>query len=117
MNHPEAFDPRTFASFQPEKMSKTTIFQSSNLLVGINAFEPGQVHALHTHNEMDKAYYVLEGSGHFLLQDREMPVNAGEMMIAPEGVGHGVRNDGDKRLVVLSILSPSPVKSANENRP
>jgi mannose-6-phosphate isomerase-like protein (cupin superfamily) len=57
---------------------------------------------------MDKVYQVLEGSGLFLLEDREEPMAAGTMLVAPEGVPHGVRNTGDGRLVILAILAPAP---------
>jgi mannose-6-phosphate isomerase-like protein (cupin superfamily) len=57
---------------------------------------------------MDKVYHVISGSGHFLLEDREIPMQAGVMLIAPEGVAHGIRNDGPARLIVLAVLAPSP---------
>jgi oxalate decarboxylase/phosphoglucose isomerase-like protein (cupin superfamily) len=56
-----------------DKMGKSTIYQSARLLVGLNAFEPGQSHALHAHVGTDKMYYVLEGKGIFLLEGRELP--------------------------------------------
>ena len=57
---------------------------------------------------MDKVYQVLTGSGVFLLEDREIAMEAGVMLVAPEGVPHGIRNTGDGRLVVLAILAPAP---------
>jgi len=30
------------------------------------------------------------------------------MLVAPEGVGHGIRNTGDERMVVLAVLAPAP---------
>jgi mannose-6-phosphate isomerase-like protein (cupin superfamily) len=30
------------------------------------------------------------------------------MLIEPEGVPHGIRNDGEERLLVVAILAPSP---------
>ena len=32
----------------------------------------------------------------------------GVMLVAPEGVPHGARNTGDRRLVLLAILAPAP---------
>ena len=86
MNHPEAFDPRAHAEFNDQKMGKSTLFRSDRVLVGLNAFEPGQEHRLHAHAGQDKVYHVLEGSGLFLLEDREVEMEAGQMLIAPEGV-------------------------------
>lgn len=89
-------------------MGKSTIFKSERIMVGLNAFEPGQEHALHAHEGMDKIYQVLEGTGTFLLEDREEAMAPGIMLVAPEGVPHGIRNDGGERLLVLAILAPAP---------
>lgn len=108
MNHPEAIRPQAHAEFNPEKMGKTTIFESERILVGLNAFQPGQAHRLHAHAGQDKVYHVLEGRGLFLLEDREIEMEAGLMLVAPEGVPHGIRNTSDGRLVVLVVLAPAP---------
>ncbi|MDZ7778529.1 MAG: cupin domain-containing protein [Gemmatimonadota bacterium] len=108
MDHPTPFRPEQHAVFDPERMGKSTLFRSERVLVGLNAFEPGQEHRLHAHEGMDKVYHVLEGSGAFLLADREEPMDAGTMLVAPEGVAHGIRNTGEDRLVVLAVLAPAP---------
>jgi quercetin dioxygenase-like cupin family protein len=108
MEHPQVIDPREHAEWRFDKMSKSTLFQSPRLLVGLNAFEPGQSHALHAHEGMDKVYQVVEGSGHFLLEGRELPMKVGDLLVAPSGVPHGVRNTSDGRLLVLVFLAPSP---------
>lgn len=89
-------------------MGKSTIFESPRLLVGLNAFEPGQSHALHAHVGTDKMYYVVSGNGIFLLEGREVPMQSGDLLVAPDGVPHGVRNTGDERLLVLAVLAPAP---------
>jgi quercetin dioxygenase-like cupin family protein len=108
VNHPTVIHPAKHAIYFPGKMGKSTIFQSARLLVGLNCFEPGQKHALHTHAGMDKVYHVLEGRGRFLLADRELDMDAGTMLVAPEGVPHGIHNTGDERLLVLVVLAPAP---------
>ena len=108
MEHPSLIRPEEHGVFSPDKMGKSTLFQSPRLLVGLNAFEPGQEHRLHSHAGMDKVYHVVAGRGRFLLEDREMPMATGDMLIAPEGVPHGIRNDGGERLLVVAILAPSP---------
>jgi quercetin dioxygenase-like cupin family protein len=105
MNHPSVVQPLQHAEWRPDKMGKHTIFESSRLLVGTNAFEPGQSHALHAHAGMDKMYFVLQGSGVFLLEGRELLMSAGDLLIAPDGVPHGVRNTGSGRLLVLAVLA------------
>jgi mannose-6-phosphate isomerase-like protein (cupin superfamily) len=54
---------------------------------------------------MDKVYQVLEGEGVFLLEDRELPMKTGDLLVAPDGVPHGVHNTGSGRLLVLAILA------------
>jgi mannose-6-phosphate isomerase-like protein (cupin superfamily) len=44
----------------------------------------------------------------FLLEGSELPMHAGDLLVAPEGVPHGVRNTGGRRLLVLAVLAPSP---------
>ncbi len=104
----EVIRPEERAVFAPDKMGKATLFRSERIMVGLNSFEPGQEHALHAHAGMDKVYHVLSGRGRFLLEDREISMQAGQMLIAPEGVAHGIRNDTAERLIVLAILAPSP---------
>ena len=77
-------------------------------MVGLNAFEPGQEHALHAHAGMDKVYQVIEGRGVFLLDGKEVPMEAGVVLVAPEGAPHGIRNTGTDRLLVLAVLAPAP---------
>jgi quercetin dioxygenase-like cupin family protein len=110
MEHPTAIRPEELAQYDSTKMGKSTIFRSDRLLVGLNAFEPGQQHELHSHAGMDKVYHVLAGRGIFLLQGRELAMEPGVMLIAPQGVPHGIRNTSSDRLLVLAILAPAPSK-------
>jgi quercetin dioxygenase-like cupin family protein len=108
MEHPIAIHPRDHAVYSPDRMGKSTIFHSQHVMVGLNAFEPGQEHALHAHAGMDKVYHVIEGQGVFLLEAGDVPMQAGVLLVAPEGVPHGIRNTGTDRLLVLTILAPAP---------
>jgi len=108
MEHPQVIRPADHAQWRADKMGKATLFESPRLLVGLNAFEPGQAHELHAHAGMDKLYQVVEGTGVFLLEGRELPMRAGDLLIAPDGVPHGIRNTGGARLLVLAVLAPRP---------
>ena len=57
---------------------------------------------------LDKVYQVIEGEGLFLLEGKTVPMHAGVLLVAPEGVPHGIRNTGPQRLLVLVILAPAP---------
>src|SRR5262245_18925195 len=108
MEHPSIIRPSDHAEWRSDRMGKTTLFQSKRLLIGLNSFEPGQFHALHSHEGMDKVYQVVEGEGVVLLEGRELRIAQGELVVAPDGVPHGIRNTGTSRLLVLAILAPSP---------
>jgi quercetin dioxygenase-like cupin family protein len=108
MDHPTVIRPAEHATWTPDRMGKSTLYQSTHLLVGLNAFEPGQSHALHAHAGMDKVYVVVEGEGLFLLADRQLKMSAGDLLVAPEGVPHGVANNSAARLLVMALLAPSP---------
>lgn len=108
MSHPSIIHPPDLAVYSPHKMAKVTLYESPRLLVGLNAFEPGQEHALHAHAGQDKVYLVVEGNGVFLLEGRDVPMRPGDLLVAPEGVAHGVRNTGAGRLLLLAILAPAP---------
>lgn len=108
MTHPQVIRPAEHAVYSSSKIGKATIFESNRLLVGLNAFEPGQEHTLHEHAGMDKLYSVVEGEGVFLLAGRDLAMRAGDLLVAPEGVPHGIRNTGTARLLVLAVLAPAP---------
>ena len=109
MEHPSVLRPADHAEWRPDKMGKSSLFESPRLLVGLNAFEPGQFHALHAHQGMDKVYHVVEGEGILLLDEgRELPMRSGDLVVAPGGVPHGIRNVSGHRLLVLTILAPAP---------
>jgi quercetin dioxygenase-like cupin family protein len=108
MEHPSVINLADHADWRSDTMGKSTLYASARILVGLNAFEPGQSHALHGHADMDKVYHVVDGEGLFLLEGRELPMHAGDVLVAPAGVPHGVRNSGSRRLLVLAILAPAP---------
>jgi quercetin dioxygenase-like cupin family protein len=108
MNHPTVIQPAQHAEWRADKMGKSTLYESPRLLVGLNAFEPGQSHALHAHSGLDKMYYVVDGQGLFLIQGGQLPMRAGDLLVAPDGVPHGVQNTGSGRLLVLAVLAPAP---------
>ena len=108
MSRPHVMTPAQHAQWRESAMGKSTLYESAHLLVGLNAFEPGQSHALHAHAGMDKVYLVLEGEGQFLLDDARLPMKAGDLLVAPDGVPHGVENTSGGRLLVMAILAPGP---------
>ena len=104
-------DLRALAEFSPGKMAKVTVARGETLFAGLNCFEPGQEHALHAHAGQDKLYVVLEGDAEIHVGGEQQAITAGGAAFAPSGVPHSIHNRGARRLVVLAVLAPPPVKS------
>jgi len=98
-----------FEGSRTEKFFKTTLWQSDNVMVGLNCLEPGQSQALHAHEGADKFYFVLAGRGNFTVGEEVSEAGEGTLIVAPAGVPHGVTNHGNDRLSLLIGISP-PVK-------
>ena len=92
---------------QPDKMAKVDITSSPHLICGLNCFEPGQSQKVHAHKGADKLYYVLEGSGEFIVGEERRNLSAGDLLYVPEDVDHGVTNTSDARLAVVIVITPN----------
>jgi quercetin dioxygenase-like cupin family protein len=100
----------SYATFAPDKMTKSTVAQGEFLFAGLNSFEPGQEHAAHAHEGQDKLYVVLEGGGMVQIGEEVEFLSTGDAAFAPSGVVHSIRNPGPERLVVMALLAPPPRK-------
>ena len=93
---------RSAQRFAPEKMQKVGLFGTERFFCDLYCLEPGQAQKTHSHAGADKVYLVVEGSGRFTVADQERSLGPGEAVLAPSESPHGVRNDSDARLVVLT---------------
>lgn len=89
-------------------MTKIDLCAGAHLFAGLNCFEAFQEHAAHVHAAQDKLYYVLEGAGEAVVGEERSAVAAGDLVLAPAGVSHSMRNPGPARLVVLVVFAPPP---------
>jgi mannose-6-phosphate isomerase-like protein (cupin superfamily) len=58
---------------------------SQQILVGVGI-------PIHRHFEMDEAFYVIEGSGNFILNDVGHPIEKGDSIFIPKNTWHGFEN-------------------------
>lgn len=96
------------AVFQAEKHGKSNLVRGEFLFAGLNTFEPGQVQAVHAHAGQDKLYYIVEGEAVVNIGGEESNVGATDLVLAPSGVPHGIRNKGAGRLIVMVVFGPPP---------
>lgn len=95
-------------NFSPEKMVKVNLFETENFFCDIYCLEPGQNQKIHTHQDADKVYFVLEGLGLFYIGEEKQILGTGNAVLAPAGLLHGVENTSNENLVLLVFMSPNP---------
>ena len=97
-----------FVAFSEEKMQKNALFDSPHLFYDAYCLLPGQSQKVHAHEDSDKVYYVLRGTGRFTVGEEERDLAEGHAVIARAGDPHGVRNDTQDDLVLLVTMAPRP---------
>ena len=95
-------------AFSEEKMKKNALFDSPHLFYDAYCLLPGQSQKIHAHEESDKIYYVLRGTGRFTVGEEERDLGEGHTVIARSGDPHGVRNETQEELVLLVTMAPRP---------
>jgi mannose-6-phosphate isomerase-like protein (cupin superfamily) len=68
--------------------------------------EPGGRQRPHSHDPQ-QVYVIVAGRGRMQVGDEEMEVGAGELVLIPSGVEHGIVNVGDERLTYVSAATPA----------
>ena len=79
---------------------------SGNLALGTQQIMAGTGIPVHRHLQMDESFYVLEGSGIFILNDVRHAFETGGTIFIPKNSWHGFENP-DRELLLLWIVSPS----------
>jgi mannose-6-phosphate isomerase-like protein (cupin superfamily) len=74
---------------------------------GIIEIVAGRELEAHVHGEEDDAFYILEGELTFMIGGEEAAAPPGTFVLAPPGVEHGFRNDGDVPVRMLNIHAPA----------
>ena len=78
--------------------------RSDNLSLGTQQVPVGAGIPIHRHFRMDEAFYVLEGSGIFTLNDIGHPFEKGGTIFIPRNAWHGFANP-DRELLLLWIMA------------
>jgi len=79
---------------------------SDQLALGTQQVMQGTGIPTHRHFHMDEVFYVLEGSGSFVLNDVPHSIEKGTTVFIPRNAWHGFQNP-DHELLLLWIVSPS----------
>jgi quercetin dioxygenase-like cupin family protein len=81
---------------------------SDNLTLGTQQVTVGAGIPIHRHFRMDEAFYILEGSGIFVLNDARHSFEKGGTIFIPKNSWHGFENP-DHELLLLWIMSPAGI--------
>ena len=79
---------------------------SENFAIGSQQIKVGTGVPIHRHFEMEESFYVLDGSGFFILEDVRHPIQQGSTIFIPTNHWHGFANP-DHELLLLWIVSPA----------
>lgn len=99
---------RDLVEFSPDKMAKVAVARTPRVQLDLYCVAPGQSQKAHTHADLDKVYFVLEGTGRFSLGGATELLGPGEALVAPAGTEHGLDNVGPDSLLVLVVVAPPP---------
>ncbi len=89
-------------------MQKVPVFETEKMFFDQYCLLPGQSQKVHSHEDEDKVYLVLEGEAVFDIGGEQEMLTEGTAVIARAGVPHGVRNDSGTKLVLLVTMAPKP---------
>jgi quercetin dioxygenase-like cupin family protein len=79
---------------------------SDNLALGTQQVPVGAGIPIHRHFRMDEAFYVLEGSGNFILNDTRHPFEKDGTIFIPKNDWHASENPNHE-LLLLWIMAPA----------
>jgi quercetin dioxygenase-like cupin family protein len=79
---------------------------SENFAMGTQQITVGTGVPVHRHFQMEESFYVLDGSGFFILEDVRHPIQQGSTIFIPRNHWHGFANP-DHELLLLWIVSPA----------
>jgi quercetin dioxygenase-like cupin family protein len=88
-----------FINVDPSKSSNGLATGTQQIPVGIGI-------PIHRQFEMDEAFYVIEGSGTFILNDVGYPIEKGSSIFIPKNTWHGFEN-AVHELVLLWTVAPA----------
>ena len=69
--------------------------------------KPNESTLLHKHMKSEEIYYILQGSGKLLLDNKKILVNKGDTVCIMPGTTHNIENTGQDDLKILCCCSPA----------
>lgn len=83
---------------------------SGYLHMGELTIMPGKEVPLHVHPTHEEGMYVMDGPLEFVLGDESGTVDKGDVLLAPPGVKHGLKNASDEPRRIMFIFPTTNVQ-------
>jgi len=84
-----------------------TAESNPDLSVHRGRIEPGGEIFPHTHDGQTETFYILSGSAVCTMGSKKSSVNGGQCCIAPAGVVHGLKNEGNEPVELMALFTPA----------
>lgn len=112
------FDLSKYQVFSADSASVVFTYITGQLGVVVWNLEPGQENDFHVHPTTEHLHIVLEGECEYTLGDlAPVIVRAGQAVMVPEQIPHGIRNKGTTRASYMAITSPGDYEKVLVERP
>ena len=97
-------DTRRLKKFSASGHHKETIWEDEQGRINLICMRDGQELTTHTHHG-NHVWIVLEGTGEFFSGGKSEAIGAGNIVVVPALVEHGIRNAAGGDLVIASITA------------
>jgi oxalate decarboxylase/phosphoglucose isomerase-like protein (cupin superfamily) len=75
-----------------------------NLVLSSTKLYRGQATRGHSHEGQEEVYFFVKGTGMMIVDEQKFRVNAGDIILIPDGAFHRVINDGEQNLVFNCVF-------------
>ena len=76
----------------------------NNLVLSSTRLHRGQATRGHSHAGQEEIYFFVQGTGMMIVDDEKFRVNAGDIILIPDGAFHRVINDGEQNLTFNCVF-------------
>ncbi len=82
-------------------------FGTRNIWMGVSKVDPGSSSSLHSHDDGEEIFYVINGHGRIRVDEEEEAIEPGSCIYIPAGSSHQLINTSDETLKVVAAASPA----------
>lgn len=85
---------------------RRVLYTGENVQLVVMSIEPGEDIGAEVHPDVEQVITCVAGSGVALVDEEEIELEPGDVLVVSPGTRHDVTNDGDEPLKILTVYSP-----------